>query len=436
MSHTVRGLFRPVYLNSKFLFAFEFSSEGFIPVIIPNKPAVRLPAIQYYGQKIVHRTPRITKLSLKSAGKITDAMTNGVTEKHYSGLSHLQFHSFIPVISGFREQKVIGLFTHIADPLFLHDFTFEVGVSPFNDSAGEPRVHFKGNYELRRKYRLGIEHNASNFYDLFNKRKAGMVGTKVTLGHTHYWKFDLPHKIKQTSQLALYTGIEAINDNLIRVGNPDFLVFETSVNSRSVRRAIGSVDNEHGNEWTVTLMALGVNPRNPKVVGGLHAEWDHFMTWAWPHNVLHFKLASGYLRTRKDLAIGKFYFGGFGNQYLENKDVKQYRNVFRFPGVPIYSLVTGRFAKVMIENNLPPLRLDNFKLGKHFLSYVNAAWFAQGLILDSAREGKWISLGGQINFVFKHWFNLETTLSAGVAQAWSQHGNSREWFISFKLLKN
>lgn len=436
MSHTLRGLFRPQYLNENLIFAFEFTSDGFIPVIIPNTPAERLPAINYYGQKIVSRTPQVTGLAL-THGKGNNHQTTPVTvSKRYSGLSKVQFHSFIPVISGFREQKVVGFYTHLADPLFTHDFIFEFGISPFTKNDSKPKLHFKGNYEFKRKFKLTIEHNAPDFYDLFNDRKVGMKGTRYAIENTHYWKFDLPHKIKQSSELALYTGIEAINDNLITVSNPDFFVFESNLNSRNIRRAIGSVDSESGYEWTITLMGLGADLENPQLVGGLHIQWSRFLKWLVPHNIFHLSLASGYLRTRTGLSLGRFYFGGFGNRNVENKEVKQYRTVFRFPGAPIYSLSTGRFAKVMIENSLPPLRLSKVHLGKHLLSHIDLSLFSQGLIIDSRFENKWVNIGAQINLVFSHWFNLESTLSAGMARAWSQANSSQEWFISFKLLTN
>lgn len=439
MSHTLRGLFRPLYLNERFLFAFEFSSDGFIPVVIPNEPATHLPAIDYYGQKIIDRTPELTRLTLTPVSANNHHLTNGsngAAPKPYSGLAHLQFHSIFPVISGFRDQKVVGVFTHFADPLFLHDFVFEIGATPFDRNPVDPRFHFRGKYEYKRTYRLELEHNGPSFYDLFNQRKAGMIGTKATLGHTHYWKYDIPHKIKQTSDLTFYTGVQAINDNLIAVSNPDFFTFETSLNSQNFRRAIGSVDKEFGNEWTLTAMVLGVGAKSPEFVQGGHAEWSRFLTWLWPHNVLHLKLAAGYLHTRDNLAIGKFYFGGFGNRYLENKEVKQFRDPFRFPGIPIYSVAAEGFGKVMVEHNLPPLRFNDVRLGLHFLSHLDASWFVQGLLLKSNQENKWVNVGGQINFVFNHWYNLETTFSAGVAQAWSSQTSSREWFVSFKLLRN
>jgi len=259
----------------------------------------------------------------------------------------------------------------------------------------------------------------------------------VLFGNTRYWKFDNPHKIKQTTELSFYRDIQSINDNLITVEYPDFAAFSTSLNSRNVRRSIGSVDSESGNEWTVTFYGMGVNFRKPLFWGGLHGEWNRYHTWMKPHNILHLKFAAGYFFNKDNLPQGKFYFGGFGNQLLENKPAKQFREAFRLPGIPVYSLVADRFAKVMIENNLPPRRFSNIKFGQHSLSYVDASLFTQGLIVNSNNGKLWYNLGGQINFVFNHWFNLESTFSVGLAQAWNDHGQgSQEWFVSLKLLRN
>jgi hypothetical protein len=148
------------------------------------------------------------------------------------------------------------------------------------------------------------------------------------------------------------------------------------------------------------------------------------------------KLAGGYLQAGDEVAMGRFYLGGFGNQYLENKEVKQYREALHFPGVPEYSLATERFARLLVENNLPPLRFDAIRFGQHALSHIDASVFAQTLLADAGPTNTWTNLGAQVNLVFKHWFNLESTLSAGVAQAWHGNGKSSEWFMSFKFLKN
>lgn len=436
MSHTLRGLFRPVYINERSLFAFEFSSQGFIPVIIPNEPADRLPAIEYFGQLVVDRNPRVTELDLASPQQTNDTNSALPNLQRYSGLGSLKFHSFFPTISGFQDQKVLGFFSHLADPLFTHDLSLEFGFSPFDSKAAEPNYHLRAKYEYNKRYSLTVKHNAATFYDLFNDRKAGLIGTQLGIGNTHYWKFDNPHKIKQTTELTYFTGIKAINDNVIAVLNPNFFVFESSLNSRSVRRAIGSVDSESGYDWTLTGMTLASRLEDPQVAYGLHFQWTRFTTWVWPHNLFVLTFGGGLFVNRYDLAIGRFYFGGFGNRKLEDKPVKQYRELFRFSGIPIYSLSTERFAKVMIEHAFPPVRAGGPRIWKHFLSHAHASWFAQGLILDAKPENKWLSLGTQVNFVFNHWFNLESTLSFGLARAFSTQRKSNEWFLSFKLLRD
>jgi hypothetical protein len=62
--------------------------------------------------------------------------------------------------------------------------------------------------------------------------------------------------------------------------------------------------------------------------------------------------------------------------------------------------------------------------------------FTQGLLTDSPHGAAYLNLGAQLNFVFQHWFNLESTFSIGAAQAWHQGDSSQEWFVSFKLLRD
>ncbi|MCB0307044.1 MAG: hypothetical protein KDI38_24985, partial [Calditrichaeota bacterium] len=257
MSHTLRGLFRPVYLSPDSLFAFEFSSEGFIPVIIPNRPAAHLPAIQYFGQKVVDRNPYLTRWTVQHNTSLQASSPAQPVAANYNSLAQLKVQSMLPVISGFQGRTVAGIYTHIADPLYVHDLTLEGGFSGFGQFAPGTQYHFKGRYEFRRKYSVEFSHNAASFYDLFNQRKAGFEGELLSLGHTRYWKFDEPHKITQTTRLSLYRGVKAIHDNTVALPQSDFASLETVINSRSLRRAIGSVDSEYGDTWALTMTALG-----------------------------------------------------------------------------------------------------------------------------------------------------------------------------------
>ncbi len=435
LSHNLSGLFKPTYLNEDSIFVFEYTTDGFRPAIIPNEKAKKLPAIYYLGQNIIKDNPEVTNWGLNPAeNKLSGEFQS--KESLYSGLNHLSILSFIPVVSGFQKEIVYGFFTHISDPLINHDIKMEVGYSPITKIKGIPKFHIKVEYDYKKKFMFKLQHNAPDFYDLFNERKRGIIGTKITLGNKHFWIYDNPYKLEQNTEIAVYSGVEFILDNLVKVSEPDFMVAQTELKSKYLRRTIGSSDYESGNQFSITFRAFGSNPREPQYAAQIYSEWDHYSLVFWKHNVFHFKIAAGYHHDNKNLIQSRFYFGGFGNRYVENEKVKQYRKVFRFPGIPIYSLSTDRFVKIIFENNLPPIRFGSLGVGAHFINHLDFAFYTQGIYANSAPGNYWIDIGAQINLVLKHWFNLESTISGGIAQAWSKDNNSWEWFVSLKLLKN
>ena len=438
LTNTIVGLFKPVYLSKDSLFAFEFTSDGFMPVIIQNKPVEHLAAIEYLGEKIVDKSPEVEDWNI-SATKVDKYSVPIKAGMPYNSFANLKILTFVPIITGFEEQKVLGIFTHISDPLLFHEITLEAGYAPFNEFEKLPKYHVKFKYEFKKQLTIGVDYNATDFYDLFNKRKRGTIGTKYRIGYTNYWIYDNPHKMKQTNEIALYTNNKFYNDNLLEIIEPDFLVAQTVFNSQNLRKSIGSSNSEKGNEFNITAMLFSANPADPQTSAQFYAEWDNYSTWIGKHNVLHFKAAGGY-HIKNDLLIqSKFFFGGFGNREVENEEVKQYRKVFRFPGIPIYSLAADEFGKLMIENDFPPIRFGNMNIGSHLLNHIDGSIYSQALAVNSFESKKYdtyITVGGQINFIFKHWFNLESTFSAGGANAWYGKKVSWEWFLSYKLLRN
>ncbi|MBL1212142.1 MAG: hypothetical protein HND52_02190 [Ignavibacteriae bacterium] len=436
ISHSITGLFKPIYLSDDKIFAFEYHYDGFLPVEIPNKKVDHLPAIKYLGQNIIDLHPDIFKWTIYPDEKIIDS-TNYIIDKSYNSLANLDIISFVPVVSGFQKEIMVGFYTHISDPLITHDLSLEFGVTPFKKNSPLPYYHVMGKYEFKKIFELRVEHNAPDFYDIFNERKRGMVGTSVNIGYTNFWYYDNPLKIKQKTEFTYYTGIEFFNDNLIPVSGEDFLVGQTVFSSKYLRRSIGSSGYEHGNEFKLSLVGFGQSPKKPEYAAQVFSEWSFFTTWFGSHNVLHLNFAGGYHHENKNIPQAKFYFGGFGNRYVENIDVKQFRDVFRFPGTSIYSLPANSFGKILIENSFPPIRFSSLSfIGKHILTHIDVSIYSQGLVLNFPEADRWVNIGGQVSFVFKHWFNLESTITAGAANAWWKNSNNAEWFVSLKLLKN
>jgi len=435
LTNTIRGLFKPIFINNDYLFAFEFSSDGFYPVQIENKPAKHLPAINYLGQRIVDAYPDIMDIALKPLNSSAENSVKSSQLENYNGLLNLGIRSFIPIITGFQKQKVLGIFTHISDPLNFHNFIFEGGYSPFKENPLGPKWHAKFEYEYLKKLRLKINYNAPDFFDLFNSRKRGMIGTMADLQHTGYWIFDNPHKLKQQTNISIYKDVGFINDNFIRVSE-DFMVAKTSVNSKNQRRSIGSSDYEYGDEYNATFAVFASSPEKPELASQVYADWSHLDTWLWDHNIFHFKLGAGHHFKNDKLTQAGYYFGGFGNREVEDAEVKQFRDLFRFPGIQIYNLYADSFLKLHVENTFPPVRLGGPSLCQHYLDHIDFSVYSQSLLIKSSVEKGFVDLGSQLSFIFKHWYNLESTFSGGIAMAWYENSDSWDWFLSYKLLKN
>jgi hypothetical protein len=436
ISHCMTGLFRPIEISPDSVFAFEFTSDGFRPVIFENRSASFLPAINYFGQRVIDINPELQNWNLSRDSTKINPVDFSV-ESGFNGLENLHIHSIMPVVSGFQNQVVFGLFTRISDPLLIHDFYLEAGVSPLSETPSYPLWHLRFKYDYKQLFYIDVLYNGADFFDLFNDRKRGTIGTQFKLGHTFFWKYDNPTKIKQATTLTFYRDIEFINDNLIPVLQPDFAVLATNLNYKSLRKSIGSSDYEFGNELNWTIGFYGTEIDQPEVAFNSYIELSYFSTWLWNHNVLHVKIAGGYNYENEELVQSLFYIGGFGNRGVDNDEIKQFRRIFRFSGIPIYSLITSKFGKMMLENDFPPIRTSGWLLLDQFVNHFDFAVYSQGLITQSDLGNYLIDVGAQMDIKFKHWYNLESTFSAGIAKAWSWSGyNDWEWFLSIKLLKD
>jgi hypothetical protein len=394
-----------------------------------------LPAINYFGQKILDKSPELYDLNLKPAAEVIDK--NLFTkEESYSSIGDFSIKTFIPIVSGFQSRVVLGLFTQFNDPILNHDLVIEAGISPFRETTNDIKFHLRLKYSYHQKFSLSIEQNAPDFFDLFNTRKRGMLGGRYTVGYNNYWIYDNPLKVKQNTELSVYRGIKFINDNLTEVNQPDFAILKSELEIRDLRKTIGSINWESGDLFKFSVLGYGSNPDDPQFSGQLMGEWDKYFIFLTSHNVLHFKAATGYHFVNDNIPETMFFFGGFGNREIDNEPVKQFEKMFRFPGVPIYSIASDKFLKVMLENSFPPIRIPNLSIGSIDLKNINLSFFSQGLFSDSPDIDKAVNLGAQLNIMLEHWYNLESTISAGIAKAWWRGGDDTEWFISWKLLKD
>ena len=241
----------------------EFSVDGFVPVTFKSNQTTKIPAINYFGQRILNKSPEIMDWNLKPAGDVVDKK-DFLPEASYSAFKNIGFKTFIPVVSGFQSRIVLGFYTQLNDPLLIHDLIIEAGISPFKETTNDIKFHLRFKYSYEQKIIFAIEHNSQDFGDLINKRKRGMLGSRYSIGYSNYWVFDNPLKVKQTTELSFYKDIKFINDNLTEVKQPDFAILKSEIDIKYLRRTIGSIDWESGDQFKFSIMGYGSNPNDPE----------------------------------------------------------------------------------------------------------------------------------------------------------------------------
>ena len=82
-------------------------------------------------------------------------------------------------------------------------------------------------------------------------------------------------------------------------------------------------------EWSLNASdSLVKGEHYPRVWGtsapGFYLPWDHSSLWL--------QLAAGQSWGDRDDTLANFYFGGFGNNWVDHGEVRRYRDYYSFPG--------------------------------------------------------------------------------------------------------
>ncbi|MGH7129834.1 MAG: hypothetical protein ACREIV_14790, partial [Planctomycetaceae bacterium] len=157
----------------------------------------------------------------------------------------------------------------------------------------------------------------------------------------------------------------------------------------------------------------------------------------WQHSTLWFYTAAGRTNGDRDDPLGNFYFGGFGNNYVDDGEVKRYRGYDSFPGFEIDEIVATDFVKSVAEWNLPPIRFREVGTPGFYLGHIRPALFFGALVSDPGEpfERTVTTAGTQLDLSFTLGHRLPMTLSVGYAAGY-EDGARRddEWMVSLKIL--
>jgi hypothetical protein len=318
--------------------------------------------------------------------------------------------------------------------------------SPTADLPTNERVHLRAEYR-RYDWYGHAAWNSADFYDLFGPTKTSRRGYQLGIGHTDFLVFDEPRRMTLTldarvagnlDQLPEYQNVEVRVDRMLSFGG--------DLAYTDVRSSLGNVDDEKGYRWSINAHNDFVRPERALPSGlqsslfnRVHATYDRGLALPIAHSSVWFRNAAGLSPQRASEPFANFYFGGFGNNFVDHQDEKRYREYYALPGAELNEISGRNFVKSGVEWNLPPVYFRRAGTPGLYLTWMRPAVFVTGLVtnLDAASIRRTVSdIGGQLDFRLHMLSTLDLTLSVGGAVAYEQGAAPRrEAMVSLKILR-
>ena len=431
------GYFRPIPLSTDSMIVFRYTGEGFIPAITGIKPQERVGAIRFLGQEIVEKHPILLqwKLAAPSPANInTDSLE--VTTGEYAPFWNIGLASAYPVVEGYKNYPALGWRFNFSDPILIQHMDLTVAYTPDNNLPADERFHATYSHRFW-DWTVRANYNGTHFYDLFGPTKTTRRGYSASLQYKKYILYDDPKTFDYTLTLAGYGGLQRLPDfQNVAASFDRFLTLRGVLTYQFFNKSIGAVDDEKGIQWQFisrnNYIQTGLIPRiSMNLNYGVALPLDHSSVWL--------RSSLGYSFGSRDEPFANFYFGGFGNNWVDYQEAKRYREDYSFPGVGLNSFGGTNYAKLLVEWTLPPLRFRSLGTPGLYCNWARLAFFTSTLktnLYQDVYEQVVYNVGAQLDFRISFLSSFESTLSFGYALAKEENGpSSNEVMVSLKLLK-
>jgi hypothetical protein len=436
VSNAETGFVRPLPLGGDDLLVFRFTGEGFVPSRIKAVVQPDLGAITFLGERTAAKHPIVGQWF---AGSPANVDWEGLrkTEGDYRLAGGLTLESLYPIIQGYKDTAAVGLRADFSDPLQFNHASIAVSFSPGGDLPTQERLHARAEYR-RYDWTFDATWNQADFYDLFGPTKASRKGYTVGIGRSDTLIYDAPKRLElavearysgNLDQLPQYQNVAVVVDRLFTA--------KADLSYSNVRSSLGSVDEEKGQKATVSLRSDYVNET---AFTKIHATFDLGLALPIGHSSVWLRTAAGASAQAVDEPFANFYFGGFGNNYVDHADEKRYRQFDSLPGQELNAVPGRNFGKAVLEWNLPPVRFSRAGSPDGYLTFMRPALFVSALVTNLDRSDalrrEVVGVGGQLDFRFTILSVLDMTLSAGAGVAFERgRPAEREAMVSLRVLR-
>jgi hypothetical protein len=432
ISNAETGLFRPLPLADGSLIAFEYTSKGFVPGRVPTKALEDVSAVKYFGQATVNKYPELKSWKLPPPDTVNSE--NLITRAgSYNPIRNVQLISAYPIVQGYKDTAGVGMRAEFADRLRLAGINFDASYSPDPSLPSKERAHLSFEAHLW-NWKLTGSYNYADFYDLFGPTKLSRKGEALKLAHTQYLIYDTPRTLSLDWSVAGYSDLNALpeyqNVSTNNIGN--LLDANIGLKYSNLSKAQAAVDDEKGTLW-------GIHSRLYYTHGAYPSVWGNYdRGFLLPRN------SAFWLRTSAGKSYGNinspfasFYFGAFGNNYIDHLSIDRFRDYDSFPGVGIDAIGGQSFGKLLGEYNLPPMRFREFGTTWLYVNWARFTLFSSDLVTDLTSipsRANYVNLGTQLDVRLVLFTFLSSTFSSGYAAAEHDGHITTEYMFSLKIL--
>jgi hypothetical protein len=492
VSNCETGFFRPVPVSADSLIVFRYTGDGFVPCMIANERVERAAAIRYLGQEIADTHPIVKSWKLgradsTAAGSATDSATGSrgdpeagsraaptgdstavETDPHAesSGASRgetraafpavatgsqagpkavetgtyrlppsAELVSMYPIVAGYKDYAAFGLRFDFADKIGLSGLNLSASYSPSEHLPDDERLHLGLDYHYW-SWTVTSRYNGADFYDLFGPTKMSRKGYSLGIHYKRGLLWEQPRTLDLGIGLTGYGGLETLPEYQNVASSSDkSLSFVAELSYRNVGATLGAVDYEKGVTWCLTASDDYLNSDHfPQV----RADLAYGFRLPIDHSAIWLRASGGHSFGDRDDPFASFYFGGFGNNWVDHLDIKRFREYYSLPGVEINAVGGRNYAKALAEWMLPPLRFRRIGFTSAYLRWARISLFSSGIVtnLDEDMERReLVDVGAQLDLRFITFSLLESTLSVGYGVALERdRRSSDEFMVSLKIL--
>jgi hypothetical protein len=440
LSNAETGFFKPLPLTTDSLVVFAYSRQGFVPSMIPNGVPDSVSAIRFLGNEIAEKRKEVQGWEPAAVPPVDRNALTAATGK-YSTMRNFKLDSTYPVVEGYQDVDgnfgiAGGMRANFSDRIGATSLDVTATYSPTQSLDADERLHLHAVFR-HWNWNFSGALNRADFYDLFGPTRVSRKGYSLSAQYQGTLLLDGPTSMNYTLRAAGYGGLATVPEFQDVAASYDRLAtVYGDLQYKSLRRSLGAIDDELGSTWGAAFRGnyAGSTLRPRLSVDGSKGfllPLDHSSVWL--------RAAAGtFTGGNRNDPFARSYFGGFGNNWVDYRGIKQFRNTESFPGLDINEISGATYGKAQVEWMSPPLRFRKVGIPSAYLRWAGVTAFASGLVTDfddgSARRG-YVSTGVQADLRLITISQFESTFSVGVATAAGQKIPRRSsLMVSFKLM--